>query len=81
MRSWLRLTCIGALAATAAAGCTLKNVNVPPDQLMSQVQAGQPGSVIEKTAEKVEGLLSASGANLVHARYPYDLFGSDTPGS
>ena len=50
-------------------------------ELRGQVQAGQPGSVIEKTAEKVEGLLSASGANLVHARYPYDLFGSDTPGS
>jgi hypothetical protein len=37
--------------------------------------------VIEKTAEKMEGLLGASGANLVYARYPYTLFAPDTPNS
>jgi hypothetical protein len=34
--------------------------------------------VIEKTAEKMEGLLGVSGADLV---YPYDLFAPDTPNS
>ncbi|HMD64085.1 MAG TPA: hypothetical protein VKF83_08945 [Stellaceae bacterium] len=42
MRDWLRLACIGAFASAAAAGCTLKNVNVPPAELMRQVQAGEP---------------------------------------
>jgi hypothetical protein len=42
MPNWLGLMCVGALAATAATGCTLKNVNVPPDQLMREFQAGQP---------------------------------------
>jgi CRP/FNR family cyclic AMP-dependent transcriptional regulator len=50
-------------------------------ELRRQIQAGQPRSEIEKTAEKTEGLLGASGADLVHARYPYDLFAPDTPGS
>jgi hypothetical protein len=27
----------------------------------------------------MEGLLGVSGANLVNARYPYDLFAPDTP--
>jgi hypothetical protein len=34
--------------------------------------------VIEKTAEKMEGLLGTSGANLVYACYPYTLFAPDT---
>ena len=46
-------------------------------ELKRQVQAGQPRSAIETTAEKMEELLGAVGANL--ARYPYDLFGSETP--
>jgi CRP/FNR family transcriptional regulator, cyclic AMP receptor protein len=50
-------------------------------ELRRQLQAGQARSEIEKTAEKTEGLLGASGADLVHARYPYDLFAPDTPGS
>jgi CRP-like cAMP-binding protein len=50
-------------------------------ELRRQVQAGQPRSVIEKTAEKMEGLLGASAANLAPARYPYDLFALDTPNS
>ncbi len=42
MRNRLRLVCISALVSVSAAGCTLKNVNVPPDELMRQFQAGQP---------------------------------------
>jgi hypothetical protein len=33
--------------------------------------------VIGKTVEKIEGLLSASGASLVYAGYPYDPFAAD----
>jgi CRP/FNR family transcriptional regulator, cyclic AMP receptor protein len=50
-------------------------------ELKRQVQAGQPRSVIETTAEKMEGLLGAGGAELVYARYPYDLFAPETPNS
>ena len=42
MRTWLRVACIGGFSLAATAGCTLKNVNVPPAELMRQVQAGQP---------------------------------------
>ena len=43
-------------------------------ELKRQVQAGEPGTVIGKTVEKMEGLLGASGASLVYAGYPYDPF-------
>jgi hypothetical protein len=36
------MACIGGVSLVAMAGCTLKNVNVPPSELMRQVQAGQP---------------------------------------
>jgi CRP/FNR family cyclic AMP-dependent transcriptional regulator len=49
-------------------------------ELKRQVQAGEPRSVIGRTVEKIEGLLGASGANLVYAGYPYDPF-ADTPNS
>jgi hypothetical protein len=42
MHNFLRAMCVGALATTAVTGCTLKNVNVPPDQLMREFQAGEP---------------------------------------
>ena len=42
MRNWLRMACIGGVSLAATASCTLKNVNVPPAELMRQVQAGQP---------------------------------------
>ena len=38
----LRLVCIGAAALAVLAGCTMKNASVPPGQLMSELQAGQP---------------------------------------
>jgi CRP/FNR family transcriptional regulator, cyclic AMP receptor protein len=42
-------------------------------ELKSQVQAGQPPSVIGKTVEKMEGLLGDSGAGL-YAGDPYDSY-------
>jgi hypothetical protein len=43
-----------------------------------QLQNGESLSVIGKTVEKVEELLSYSGgANLVYAGYPYDPFQPD----
>ena len=43
-------------------------------QLKSQLQAGQPNSVVAKTVSKIEGLLAVSGASLVYAGYPFDPF-------
>jgi len=42
--------------------------------LKSQLQAGQPRSMIGKTIEKIEGLLGPSGASLVYAGYPNDPY-------
>ena len=42
MRACLRMVCIGVLTVAAMTGCTMKNANVPPDELMRQFQAGQP---------------------------------------
>jgi CRP-like cAMP-binding protein len=49
-------------------------------ELKRQVQAGEPGSVVGRTVEKIEALLGATGANLMYAGYPYDPF-ADTPKS
>jgi CRP/FNR family transcriptional regulator, cyclic AMP receptor protein len=43
-------------------------------ELKHQIETGQPPSVINKTLEKIEALLSASGASLVYAGYPTDPF-------
>lgn len=43
-------------------------------ELKNQIKVGQPRSVIEKTVEKMEGLLDGSGANLAYAGYPYDPY-------
>ena len=45
-----------------------------------QIQAGEPGGVIGRTVEKIEGLLGETGANLMYAGYPYDPF-ADAPKS
>ena len=50
-------------------------------ELKRQVRDGEPGSVIGRTVEKIEGLLGATGANLMYAGYPYDPFASDAPRS
>ena len=44
-------------------------------QLKSQLRMGEPHSAVAKTVTKIEGLLSASGASLVYAGYPFDPFG------
>jgi CRP-like cAMP-binding protein len=44
-------------------------------QLKSQLQTGQPHSVVAETVSKMEELL-VSGASLVYAGYPYDPFSS-----
>jgi hypothetical protein len=38
----LRLACIGAATSAMVVGCTMKNASVPPAQLMSELQSGQP---------------------------------------
>jgi CRP/FNR family cyclic AMP-dependent transcriptional regulator len=43
-------------------------------QLKSQLQTGEPHSVVIKTVSKMEQLLAVSGASLVYAGYPYDPF-------
>ena len=43
-------------------------------QLRSQLEAGQPHSVVAKTVSKMEGLLAVSGGNLLYAGYPTDPF-------
>lgn len=43
-------------------------------ELKGQLQTDQPPSVIGKTVERIEALLSASGASLVYAGYPTDPF-------
>jgi CRP/FNR family transcriptional regulator, cyclic AMP receptor protein len=43
-------------------------------QLRGQLQAGQPHSAVADTVSKMEGLLAASGANLLYAGYPFDPF-------
>jgi CRP/FNR family cyclic AMP-dependent transcriptional regulator len=43
-------------------------------ELKGQVQAGRPSSEIGKTLEKIEVLLSPSGASLAYAGYPYDPY-------
>ena len=49
--------------------------------LSVRFKADEPRSVVERTVETIEGLLGASGANLVYAGYPYDPFATDAPKS
>jgi hypothetical protein len=42
MRKWVRIGRLGVLTGAAMAACTMKNANLPPDELMRQFQAGQP---------------------------------------
>jgi hypothetical protein len=52
----------------------LDSANEALIELKSQVRAGQPHSKIDKTIEKIEGLLGSNGASLVYAGYPYDPY-------
>jgi hypothetical protein len=42
MHIGIRMACIGAAATATLAACTMKNATVPPEQLLSELQAGQP---------------------------------------
>ena len=63
------LLCVAAVLARR-----LEGANQALIELKSQIQAGQPSSVIGKTVEKIEGLLDPGGASLVYAGYPYDPY-------
>jgi len=52
----------------------LDSANETLIELKSQIQGGQPRSEIDKTIEKIEGLLGSNGASLVYAGYPYDPY-------
>ena len=77
----LRVDPIALIYVATVLARRLDDANRALIELKRQVQAGQPRSVIETTAEKMEGLLGAGGADLVYARYPYDLFAPETPNS
>jgi CRP/FNR family transcriptional regulator, cyclic AMP receptor protein len=77
----LRVDPIALIYVATVLARRLDDANRALIELKHQVRAGQPRSVIETTAEKMEGLLGAGGAALVYARYPYDLFAPETPKS
>jgi len=75
----LRIDPIGLLYAATVLAQRLDSANRALVELKRQVQAGEPRGVIGKTTGKMELLLGASGANLVHAGYPYHPFAPDSP--
>jgi len=67
-----------ALYVAAILARRLEAANRSLIEVKRQLQAGEPPSVIGKTVEKTEELLSYSGdASLVYAGYPYDPFRPD----
>ncbi len=74
----LRVDPIALLYVATVLARRLDDANQALIELRRQVQAGQPRSVIEKTADEIEGLLCARGGQLGYARYPYDLFAPGT---
>ena len=56
-----------------------KSANRALIELNRHVQAGQPSSVTDKTIDKIEELLGASGGNLAYAGYPYDPYTLEAP--
>jgi CRP/FNR family transcriptional regulator, cyclic AMP receptor protein len=76
----LRIDPIALLYVATVLAQRLDSANRGLLELKRQVQAGEPGSVIGRTVEKIEGLLGATGANLMYAGYPYDPF-ADAPKS
>jgi CRP-like cAMP-binding protein len=69
-----------ALYVAAILARRLDSANLALIEVMRQVKAGEPHSVIGKTVEKVEELLTSGGASLVYAGYPYDPFAPDRSG-
>ncbi|HET9717207.1 MAG TPA: cyclic nucleotide-binding domain-containing protein [Pseudolabrys sp.] len=52
----------------------LDGANHTVAELRNQIRDGHPHNVISRTVDKIEVLLSASGASLVYAGYPYDPY-------
>ena len=77
----LRVDPIALLYVATVLAQRLDSANRGLLELKRQVQAGEPRSVIGRTVEKIEGLLSTTGANLMYAGYPYDPFAPDAPRS
>ena len=75
----LRVDPIALLYVATVLAQRLDSANRGLLELKRQVQAGEPRSVIGQTVEKIEELLSATGANLMYAGYPYDPFAPDAP--
>jgi len=65
-----------ALYVAATLARRLDSANQALVEVKRQLRDGEPRSVIDKTVEKVEQLLSAGG-DLVYAGYPYDPFAPD----
>jgi CRP-like cAMP-binding protein len=70
----LRVDPIALLYVATVLARRLDDANQALIELRRQLEAGRPRSVIETTAEEIEGLLGASATNMTYARYPYDLF-------
>jgi CRP/FNR family transcriptional regulator, cyclic AMP receptor protein len=67
-----------ALYVAAVLARRLDSANRALIEVKRQLRTGEPRSVIGKTVEKVEQLLSSSGeASLVYAGYPYDPLAPD----
>ena len=65
---------IAALYVATVLAHRLDSANNALIQLKSQLQTGEPHSVVAKTVSKMEEILAVSGASLVYAGYPYDPF-------
>jgi CRP/FNR family transcriptional regulator, cyclic AMP receptor protein len=52
----------------------LDGANQALTELKNQMRTGRPRKVIDRTVEKMEGLLSTGGANLIYAGYPFDPY-------
>jgi CRP/FNR family cyclic AMP-dependent transcriptional regulator len=70
----LRRDAIALLYVAAILARRLVGTNQALIELKNQVQTGQPPSVIGKTVERIEELLTASSASLVYAGYPTDPY-------
>ena len=67
----LRVDPVALLYVATVLARRLDDANQALIELRRQLEAGRPRSVIETTAEEIEGLLGASANNMAYARYPY----------
>jgi CRP/FNR family transcriptional regulator, cyclic AMP receptor protein len=75
----LRVDPVALLYVATVLARRLDDANQALIELRRQLEAGRPRTMIEKTAEEIEGLLGASGTTMTFARYPYDLFAPGAP--